>query len=648
MKKLYLLGIALLAATFAFAQANQFESVQLNDANTATKYSQAGVSAFNSSIKPHKSMTKDAALNEDFSGTTFPPEGWSQIDGTQSSGNHHWHRGDNFSAGSLGVISGTYALVDYSADGSASAIANQDEWLISPEVTVPANAILNFQILTLYHFMTVNAGASSDYADLAVKVSTDNGSNWTTIWDEDSYYDAVEPESGEWNDVIINLSAYNGMPIKIAFNYTGIDGCWVLLDNVTIATTASVDFELSDAVVQTYPARGVFYGEHGMYRNLPAEEVAGIFCAYEGVVSNYGSTPVDVKLTHKAYGPTGDEIFSYEYAPKTIPAGGFDANDVFVPGRDTIVYYTVDDENHITWIEEALFVFSQYMTDYGEYRFVATLEPTNGTYDNPNNRTLSYTNYTTVTNNCLFSRDNGQLSNSITASSSRFTQIATTYHLYNPEDRVNAIEAYISEAEVGASFHYEILRGTLWDGFEANPIAITDSYVVGENFTPGFITLYTEDIFEPSVTENSPDIIAVAVVMDNEKSFKIGYDETVQHNTYENLGFIDKWYYIGDINGSYMIRLYTCEQEPPQGGAVDSFTANEIEMYPNPTTGIVNFNNVENATIEVFNMMGQIVSRVENANENTTIDLSAVANGNYVVRIVKNGEVATSKLNIAR
>ena len=71
-------------------------------------------------------------------------------------------------------------------------------------------------------------------------------------------------------------------------------------------------------------------------------------------------------------------------------------------------------------------------------------------------------------------------------------------------------------------------------------------------------------------------------------------------------------------------------------------------MYPNPTTGIVNFNNVENATIEVFNMMGQVISRVENASENTTIDLSNVANGNYVVRIVKNGEVATSKLNIAR
>ncbi len=47
-------------------------------------------------------------------------------------------------------------------------------------------------------------------------------------------------------------------------------------------------------------------------------------------------------------------------------------------------------------------------------------------------------------------------------------------------------------------------------------------------------------------------------------------------------------------------------------------------------------------------MMGQVVSRVENANENTTIDLSTVANGNYVVRIVMNGEVATSKLNIAR
>jgi allantoicase len=83
-------------------------------------------------------------------------------------------------------------------------------------------------------------------------------------------------------------------------------------------------------------------------------------------------------------------------------------------------------------------------------------------------------------------------------------------------------------------------------------------------------------------------------------------------------------------------------------GSVQSFSMVDVEMYPNPTNGIVNFTNVENATIEVYNMMGQVVASIENATDNATIDLSTVANGNYVVRIVKDGAVATSKLNIVK
>ena len=71
-------------------------------------------------------------------------------------------------------------------------------------------------------------------------------------------------------------------------------------------------------------------------------------------------------------------------------------------------------------------------------------------------------------------------------------------------------------------------------------------------------------------------------------------------------------------------------------------------MFPNPSNGIVNFTNVENATIEVYNMMGQVVASESNANANASIDLSGVANGNYIVRIVKDGEIATSKLNIVK
>ncbi|MBO7651415.1 MAG: T9SS type A sorting domain-containing protein [Bacteroidales bacterium] len=91
---------------------------------------------------------------------------------------------------------------------------------------------------------------------------------------------------------------------------------------------------------------------------------------------------------------------------------------------------------------------------------------------------------------------------------------------------------------------------------------------------------------------------------------------------------------------------YTAEFGPAT--AVEENVISAIAIYPNPTSGIVNFANVEDATIEIYNMMGQVVASMNNASSKTTIDLSGVANGNYVVRIVKNGEVVNSQINIVK
>ena len=126
---------------------------------------------------------------------------------------------------------------------------------------------------------------------------------------------------------------------------------------------------------------------------------------------------------------------------------------------------------------------------------------------------------------------------------------------------------------------------------------------------------------------------------------------TRSHNSYVRHGSdLDEngeptWYYGGQ---DIAITLHAGEGVNPGLVNAEQNVAEGIEMYPNPSNGIVNFTNVENATIEVYNMMGQVVASVNNANANASIDLSNVANGNYVVRIVKDGAIATSKLNIVK
>lgn len=87
-----------------------------------------------------------------------------------------------------------------------------ESWLVSPEINLTAatSAILNFDHAINFN----NAGAMSD--NHIVAVSTDNGSSWAPLTD------VAYPSNNGWTFIPsgdVNLSAYAGQKIKIAFQY---------------------------------------------------------------------------------------------------------------------------------------------------------------------------------------------------------------------------------------------------------------------------------------------------------------------------------------------------------------------------------------------------------------------------------------------
>ncbi len=72
--------------------------------------------------------------------------------------------------------------------------------------------------------------------------------------------------------------------------------------------------------------------------------------------------------------------------------------------------------------------------------------------------------------------------------------------------------------------------------------------------------------------------------------------------------------------------------------------ASTIAIYPNPANNIVTISNAENQSVVVLNTLGQIVSTIENATENQTIDVTNFATGTYFVKV--NAEVV--KLNLVK
>jgi hypothetical protein len=85
--------------------------------------------------------------------------------------------------------------------------------------------------------------------------------------------------------------------------------------------------------------------------------------------------------------------------------------------------------------------------------------------------------------------------------------------------------------------------------------------------------------------------------------------------------------------------------------SVEETLAGMAKMYPNPTTGVVNFElavGVDKATLQILNVLGQVVYNTEISATNKSIDISAFAAGNYFVRLSSENQTITSKLVLTK
>ena len=156
-------------------------------------------------------------LSEDFESGTFPPDGWMLQSSNEA---FTWYLYE------VGPITGTYsATVEYDP-----ALVFQDEILISPAMDLSSNssATLTFNASLSYYW----AVDPNDNYDFNVLVSTDGGTTWTEIWDE--------TELGTFGNFVpipveISLNDYVGQSgVHIGFQYLGVDGAQVILDDIVV------------------------------------------------------------------------------------------------------------------------------------------------------------------------------------------------------------------------------------------------------------------------------------------------------------------------------------------------------------------------------------------------------------------------------
>ena len=77
----------------------------------------------------------------------------------------------------------------------------------------------------------------------------------------------------------------------------------------------------------------------------------------------------------------------------------------------------------------------------------------------------------------------------------------------------------------------------------------------------------------------------------------------------------------------------------------NSFDMNSLQYYPNPVTDVLNISYSNTiTTIEVYNLIGQIVRVAQPNAVSTQLDMSNLPTATYLVKVTSEGKTATLKV----
>lgn len=502
-----------------------------------------------------------------------------------------------------------------------------------------------------------------------IEVSTNGGASWTRhivgceSQDNRGFFLRRVPifEAAGYEDVIIRFRANRNENI-ITNTYNGnphyADGIFMAMwqvDDIVIEEAMPFDLVITDYRMNkgicdyysnpNYSANYDYRHYHlrPMFGQTPRSEWTSenMFASFNVAVENRGSEDVEPVVNITITGPNGEEIWTVDFEGDLVGPYEIDTIDVIEyvgEGVDKVFAFTEEQMQNIA---------------LGEYTVTYTVSTEAGEDPTPANNTVSHHFYITESAYCPATPN---ITTTIGPNNwSDFTEgdeIVGMFEYYTLPDNEIPVYVFISEnTNPGTAIAANIYEyNATTDDFELT--VTSGTYTISENDLGKWINIPLEsplmlDEFDPEAQDKTIEV-GIAFFENGMEELHLGASRDMP-----NKGWITR-YNMGDgVTGinvtSECAAPAICLGDPTaETVTVATSEANEITMFPNPSNGIVNFTNVENATIEVYNMMGQVVASESNVSGNASIDLSGVANGNYIVRIVKDGEIATSKLNIVK
>ena len=230
------------------------------------------------------------------------PAGWTQIDANND--NYGWEHSSNpVSYHTSGVdLSGTghngsdgYVFSGSYSNVTSSAIT-PDNWLITPAITLNGAATLSFWICS----QDVNYSAEH----YGVYISTTDSANTSSFTLLQEWTIGQNREQTAWENHTVNLSAYNGQTVYIAFRHFNCNDQFILnLDDVTITVLTS------DPLIVANPT------------SLTMSALLGLTASTTAQVDGYNLTSTITATTAAPFEVSADGI-TYATTASLAQAGG--------------------------------------------------------------------------------------------------------------------------------------------------------------------------------------------------------------------------------------------------------------------------------------------------------------------------------------
>ena len=564
-------------------------------------------------------QTRNALLSEDF--TTWPPEGWTIDGGATTSSEDAWHQWNECAA------------AGFSYGNPAGTI---DEWLISPEITLGENPVFRFTASTSAYWLI-----GQDVSDFNVKITKDNGENWTILYTEDS---VVDIKTYEWFEAELFLNDFANETVKIAFQLKGANNGACAVDNVSVFDRFSTDLVMMNSVVNYNYVDDEEYNLSGYYGQMPLcfLDESKTLMMFNSVVKNFGTEPVNSRTVVTVTSPSNEVVFT-DSVDKQLAVDQQDTLSISCVEGSEFTLETVE-------LGEYIFNFRTFAIDE------AGIEIQDPVDDNSTNVILDVTNETV--SRCLGKRCTSYTSPGQWVGSESGDEIAARYQFPLPSDVADylflkSVTVGIHEySEVDQSF--QVVIEELIDG-DWTPVANTDE-----------IYLKTQDLGKKLEVEfqgqaflfnNEYNFISmrarVVCNWETESSLCLMEEEIPNASMWTTL-----WYTTegsSQFDGPYAIPNYTgkvpiisVDFDFDAGESINDNNFDEFGVYPNPANTTVNVSNVENSSIQIFNMLGSVVASIDSNDNIATIDISNLPVGTYIVKVSNEKGVGTRKFNVVK